>query len=693
MQINEALTSIRGIGPGRAEMFAALGLFSIRDLMYFSPRDYLDYSVSRQISDVQHGEYAAVCVKFIGPAKSFRTKNKMTVTTVSVADDSENMQAIWFNRPYVAQLVPKETGGYVLGRMDRQHGARFINAVFVDKLPGILPVYPLAKRLNQNIIRNAVKAAVDSCVKSISETLDRDIRNRFKLAPIEFAIRNLHFPTDMNALSVARRRLSFEDALIFTIVLEIMRSGRSAANGIAFKTQNTIDEFLPKLPFQPTEAQLKVMGEISEDMARSTPMNRLIQGDVGSGKTVLALYAMFAAMKNGYQSVLMAPTEILAEQHYKQLKSIFNEKCALIVGSMSKKQSDTILAGIRSGDIVAITGTHALIEGKIKFKRLGLVITDEQHRFGVRQRALLGHKGETQDEDRYEATNFAAQDVVMANVAPDTLIMSATPIPRTLSLILYGDLDISIVDGMPPGRKPVVTHYVPKSKRVSMYRYIESCIKEQGIQAYVVCPMIEDNDEISDTLSAESVYNELKSNLSVRLGLMHGRLKNAQKDEIMTAFRAQEIDLLVSTTVIEVGVDVPNACIMVIESADRFGLAQLHQLRGRVGRGEKESHCFLLSSSQTQTVKERLKTLVSTNDGFKIAEKDLETRGPGEFLGTRQHGISEFGSASLAMDIETLMDARDAAIEIIKNPTEKNVNLIRLAKEKYHNVVSNIVIN
>lgn len=683
MQLNEALTSIKGIGPGRAERFAALGLFSVRDLIYFSPRDYLDYSVAKRIADIQHGEYAAVCVKFIGTAKSFRTKNGLTITSVSIGDDSGNMQATWFNQPYIGRSIPREAGGYILGRMDRQQGAKFINAVFVDELPGILPVYPLARRLNQNIIHNAVKTALNACVGDVPETLDSDMRNRFKLAPIDFSIRNLHFPADMNALYAARRRLSFEDALIFTIVLEIMRSGRSAANGIAFKTENIIDEFLPKLPFLPTEAQLKVMGEISTDMASSIPMNRLIQGDVGSGKTVLALYAMFAAMKNGYQSVLMAPTEILAEQHYKQLKGIFGERCALIVGGMSKRQSDAILEGIRSGDIIAITGTHALIEGKVKFNRLGLVITDEQHRFGVRQRALLGHKGEEPN----------ARDAAETCVVPDTLIMSATPIPRTLSLILYGDLDISIVDGMPPGRKPVITQYVPKSKRVSMYKYIENCIKEQGIQAYVVCPMIEDNDEISDALSAESVYDELKNNLCVRLGLMHGRLKNAQKDEMMTAFRAHEIDLLVSTTVIEVGVDVPNACIMVIESAERFGLAQLHQLRGRVGRGEKESHCFLLSSSQTQTVKERLKTLVSTNDGFKIAQKDLETRGPGEFLGIRQHGISEFASASLAINIETLTEARNAAIEIIKNPTEKNANLIRLAKEKYHNVVSNIVIN
>lgn len=669
--LNQALTSIKGIGPKRAERFAALGLFSVRDLLYLFPRYYLDYSRPRLISQIEHGEFAVVKVEFIGLPKTVRIRNGMTITTVSVGDESGNMQATWYNQPYAAGLVPKEVGGFVMGRMDKRHGAKLITPSFTNELPGILPIYPLVRGLNQKIVRDAVKNAVHSCMDELDESFDEALMQKFDLISLKSAIKNIHFPNGMESLEAARKRLAFEDALIFTIVLEILRSDRNRNAGIAYRTDNCMKEFISLLPFAPTNAQLEVMNELNADMCLLRPMNRLIQGDVGSGKTILALYAMFVAMKNGYQSVLMAPTEILAEQHYRQLKNIFGERAALITGGMSRKQSEEVIQGIREGSILVVTGTHALIENKVEFHKLGLVITDEQHRFGVRQRAALGHKG----------------------CCPDALIMSATPIPRTLSLILYGDLDISIVDGMPPGRKPVKTRFVPQEKRIDMYRYIEACIREQGIQTYVVCPMIEENDEMGDVNSAENVFKELRENLDVRVELMHGRMKNAEKEQIMNEFRLGDIDLLVSTTVIEVGVDVPNACVIVIESADRFGLAQLHQLRGRVGRGDKESFCFLLSASRSKSVKDRLETLVATNDGFKIAEKDLETRGPGEFMGTRQHGISEFGTAALAMNLETLTRARDAAIEIMKDPGRSGEKLIESAKNKYRSVIENVAIN
>ncbi|MBQ3938284.1 MAG: ATP-dependent DNA helicase RecG, partial [Clostridia bacterium] len=436
-------------------------------------------------------------------------------------------------------------------------------------------------------------------------------------------------------------------------------------------TAGILGEFLPLLPFEPTDAQYGVMNEIALDMASDQPMSRLIQGDVGSGKTVLALYAMYVAAKNGYQSVLMAPTEILAEQHFKQLRHFFGERAAILTGHMTAKERRETLAGIADGSTIAVCGTHALIENGVEFSNLGVVITDEQHRFGVRQRAAIGKKGE----------------------APDTLIMSATPIPRTLSLILYGDLDISTVRGMPPGRKPAVTKLVPERKRADMYRYIEKLIADERIQAYVVCPMIEENEELEGVRSAESLYEELRGNLSLRIGLLHGRMKNGEKDELMERFRKGELDMLVSTTVIEVGVDVPNACIMVIESAERFGLAQLHQLRGRVGRGDKQSYCFLLTGSGSKTALERLRFLAETSDGFRIAEKDLELRGPGELIGMRQHGISEFGAAALAMDIETLRLAKECAALLLSGPEDESAKIIEKAMRKYARSLENVAIN
>lgn len=666
-----SITSIKGIGPGRAQQFARLGLFSLGDLLEFLPRSYLDYSAPKRIAELDDGEAAAVRVLHIGPPRLYRSKTKITVVSASIGDDSGNMVATWFNQPYMGKNVPKEPGGYIVGVMDRRAGARFLRASFVRELPGVVPVYPLVKGLSQSSVRKAVKAALDACLDLVEETLPEPVLKEYGLIGLRDAVAQVHFPTDPGFLEKAKRRLAFEDAAVLTAVLEMLRKTEREAKGIAFNTAGILPEFLSRLPFEPTEAQFAVMNEIALDMASARPMNRLIQGDVGSGKTVLALYAMFVAAKNGYQSVLMAPTEILAMQHYKQLVRFFGERAALVTGSMGAKEKRSVLAGIAGGSIVAVTGTHALIEGGVEFNNLGVVITDEQHRFGVRQRAAIGKKGE----------------------APDTIIMSATPIPRTLSLILYGDLDISTVRGMPPGRKPAVTKLVPESKRVDMYRYIEEMIKQKAVQAYVVCPMIEENEALSGVRSAETLYAELHSNLALRIGLLHGRLKPAEKDGLMADFRDGRLDLLVSTTVIEVGVDVPNACIMVIESAERFGLAQLHQLRGRVGRGDKESFCFLLTGSRSKIALERLKLLTETSDGFKIAEKDLETRGPGELIGMRQHGISEFGAAALAMDIETLREAKACAVELLNDPAETDGRFVQKARRKYQRSLENIAIN
>lgn len=669
--LNEALTSIKGIGPVRAERFAALGLFTFSDLISFMPREYRDFSRVTNICDLQQDDYALIRVTELGVPKTVRIpRSHLIVTTVSVSDGTGRLQAAWYNQAYAAKRVPMASGAYVIGKVDKRRGVKLLQPVFTSEIPGIQPIYPLVKGLNQSIIRNSIRIALNSCRDEIADELGESIRKEFSLMPKADALENVHFPQDAASLNAAKRSIAFEDALLFTVMLAYIRSLRSREKGIAFEVEGVKEEFLKMMPFAPTNAQSRIIDEIACDMHSSSPMNRLIQGDVGSGKTVLALYAMYTAMKNGYQSALMAPTEILAQQHYKQLESIFGEKAAIITGRQTKKQREELLRRIAEGEVTAVTGTHALIEGNVRFQNLGIVITDEQHRFGVHQRAKLSSKA----------------------AMPDVMIMSATPIPRTLSLILYGDLDVSILNDMPPGRIPVNTKCVPQSKRIDMYRYIERTVHEKGIQAYVVCPMIEDNEEPDSVSSAEAVYDELSEMLSVRVALMHGRMKNADKESTMEAFRRGDIDVLVSTTVIEVGVDVPNANIIVIESADRFGLAQLHQLRGRVGRGKLESYCFLLSDSDSKLVRDRLKTITETNDGFKIAEKDLEMRGPGDFIGTRQHGEVGLGAA-LGADFNTLLEAHEAAERIMKENTPDAERLIDKAKQRYERSYRDIAIN
>lgn len=419
--------------------------------------------------------------------------------------------------------IPREPGGYILGFMDKKHGARFVRAVFSDTLPGVLPVYPLVRGLTQSVVRNAVRAALDACgTGMMQETLPRSVLSEFNLISLKHAIHSVHFPHDAEELRQARRRLAFEDALMLTIVLQMLRQERGRERGIAFETGGVRNEFIEMLPFELTHAQCSVMDELEHDMSAPRAMNRLIQGDVGSGKTVLAMYAMYIAMKNGRQSVLMVPTEILAEQHYVQLQRYFGNKCALLTGKTTQKERIRILNGIKNGEIIAVTGTHALIQSNVEFYNVGLVVTDEQHRFGVHQRALLNKKAES----------------------PDVLIMSATPIPRTLSLILYGDLEISIVNGMPLGRKPILTRLVPLQKRVSMYRYIENCVKESGIQAYVVCPLVDEQDEQNESElsfcrvpSAKGVFRELSQNLSIPVGLLHGKMNGKLKTSVMESFQ------------------------------------------------------------------------------------------------------------------------------------------------------------
>jgi ATP-dependent DNA helicase RecG len=554
------------------------------------------------------------------------------------------------------------------------NGKKLINPSFSAGLPGIVPIYTISKGLTQRQMRESIRSAINMLSGSLKDPLPESFRQRYSLCELNYALENIHFPTSQEVLEQAKRRLAFEDMLYFMLAMSLLKPIRLGQKGIAFDVSGAKEAFINKLDYTPTDAQRRVIDEIAADMRSEKRMNRIIHGDVGSGKTMLALFALSIALKNGYQGVMMAPTDILASQHYINASRFFKNGVYLLKGGMKKSERDEIYEFISNGQAKIIIGTHALIQDELKFFRLGLVITDEQHRFGVRQRAAIEGKGDT----------------------PDTLVMSATPIPRTLALIIYGDLDVSLLDELPPGRKPIKTYLVPEHKRGAMYEFIKKQI-ENGHQAYIVCPLIDESEALGTVKSATELFNELKEGrfCEENIALLHGKLNAADKTRIISAFNDGGLKVLVSTTVVEVGIDVANATVMVIESADRFGLAQLHQLRGRVGRGAEESYCFMLSGTSTPETLERLRTLVNNSDGFAIAQKDLELRGPGEFLGTHQHGIDELNMASLLKDMTLVSQAQAAAAYILSgaaSKTEKDV-IVNTVMKRYRKKFKEITIN
>ncbi len=640
--LNDKITSIKGIGPRRAELFGKLGLTSLYELLYFLPRSYKDYSRISSVEECSHGDDAALFLMVDAEPKLARIRRGLDILSVSAHDGSGKIRLTWYNQSYRKAQLSEGMKIYACGRIDSSRGKKMINPALFDAIPGILPVYSLVHGINQRLMREAVKAAIKACKGELEDMLPVCIRKQNSLPALEEAICELHFPHDMDSLHLARRRLAFEDMLVFQLMTKFLKERRGKCRGVAFQSY-AIKDFLSNIPFEPTKAQARVMAEIADDMSSDRPMNRLIQGDVGSGKTIPAMYAMAIAVHSGYQAVLLAPTEILSRQHYGILKALFGERAVILHGGMKKSEREAAYSAIATGEALAIVGTHALLQESLSFYRLGLVIADEQHRFGVQQRAKLKGEG-----------------------SPDMLIMSATPIPRTLTLLLYGDLDLSVLDELPPGRKPVTTRFVPDEKRGKMYDFIVEQLR-LGRQAYVVCPLVEPSEELEDAVSAIELYNELRKKLPVRVALLHGQMKSVDKQAAIESFRAGNTDILVSTTVIEVGVDVPNASVMAIENADRFGLAQLHQLRGRVGRGSEASYCFLLSRSKAETAKERLSILTQTQNGFEIAQKDLSMRGPGELLGQRQHGVSELKALMLAADMDVFYAAQKTAEDICEN--------------------------
>ena len=653
-----SLTSIKGIGPARLKAFAAAGIRSVRDLVMFLPKDYRDLSVFTPLSEVRPGETVAVRGRVAGEPSQRRVR-RLVITKVYITDDTETLPVVWYNQPWLKDQLTRGRELMLCGRCEARGATIQLTSPVIEKETGLLPVYRNIPGIPAKALRQSVETALKVCEGQWPDELPEAIRRRHGLCERNFAMRNAHFPDSREALETARRRIAFEELLMYQVAISLRRGRNEPGVRIDFSDEK-VEEFWKKLPFAPTQAQRRVLDEAAADMRGPYAMARMVQGDVGSGKTAVAFGAMYLAWTGGYQSALMAPTEVLARQHYEGAKALLEPlgmKLGLLTGSLTQKQHRIAHEAIASGEWDAVIGTHALITEGVEYKNLGLAVTDEQHRFGVRQRTSLGRKGD----------------------APNVLVMSATPIPRTLSLILYGDLDISIIDELPPGRKGVRTRIVPEDKREGMYGFLRDEVR-QGRQVYVVCPLVEESEAV-DARPAEQVYEDLRTrDLSdLRIELVHGRMKAADKEAVLEKFRCGQADVLVSTTVIEVGVNVPNASVMVIENAERFGLAQLHQLRGRVGRGADEAWCFLMAEPN-----ERLRFMCSTTDGFKIAQKDMELRGPGDLFGTRQSGTIVYGVGTLAGDTQLLKVVHDEARALLKDAQSEDAQtVIRLAESAY----------
>lgn len=638
---------LKGVGEKRAELLRKKGIDTVGALLRFYPRAYLDWQNITPISECHEGENVCVRAEITSPVKTANIRRGMTLYKFSAADDSGVIEVTLFNRKYLAENLREGRSYLFYGKLGYGITLRQMSSpeIMPAEYMGIEPVYAASEGLSSKTIEKIMKNAL-VYTDSMQDAIPDGIRQKNGLCDFKTALKSIHFPLERQALESAKRRLVFEELFVLQTGLLFLKRRRRALAGCTVK-ENLLDEFKKTLSFKLTGAQERVINECLSDMMSPRPMNRLIQGDVGSGKTAVAAALMYISAGNGFQSALMAPTELLAEQHFKTLCKITENsgiKCALLTGSLTKKQKDEVKSGLKSGEIKVAVGTHALLTDDVEFESLGLVVTDEQHRFGVGQRGRLSSKGNN----------------------PHTLVMSATPIPRTLGLIIYGDLDISIIDEYPAGRQKIATYCVDSSYNARVYNYIKKFIAE-GRQAYIVCPLVDENEALG-IKSASEYYEELSENQfkDYTVGLLHGKMKPKDKESVMRRFAAGEIQLLISTTVIEVGIDVPNAALMVIENAERFGLSQLHQLRGRIGRGEYSSACILISDVKSGDTKRRLDVIKNNTDGFKIADEDLKLRGPGDFLGSRQHGLPDMKIADIFADRETLHSAGKEAEELLR---------------------------
>ena len=655
MGMDTGIRYLKGVGEAREKLMKKLGIHTLSDLVGYFPRTYEDRTRFKRINALTIGE--TVCVRAMAAAAPQLThvRRGLDLVKLRAADDSGTLDITFFNQSYIKDSIVqgktyvfygKVTGTLLRPSMSNPY---FESDTDSGTLTGrLIPIYASTSGLSQKTILNAVQGALDKCGDELPDVLPENIVRHNELCRARFAYENIHFPTDDKCLELARRRLIFEELFILSAAMKLMRAKRGSKTGMRLAKPD-FHEFYSALAFEPTGAQVRVINEAALDMSSLKPMNRLVQGDVGSGKTIVAAACCWIVWRGGYQAAFMVPTEILAKQHYSTLSELLEPlgmRVGLLTGSMTAKRKQEVYDKLGLGEIDLVIGTHALISHAVHFACLALVITDEQHRFGVNQRSMLSEKGDS----------------------PHVLVMSATPIPRSLALIIYGDLDVSILDEMPPGRRAVKTYVVGDRHRQRVYSFIEKLVHE-GRQAYIICPMVEEGDEPEDWLkSAQTHYDSLQNEIlpNLRVALVHGKMAIKEKDAAMSAFSAGNADILVATTVVEVGVDVPNAALIVIENAERFGLSQLHQLRGRVGRGAHESYCILFCGTSGETSHERLKIMRETNDGFKIAEEDLKLRGPGDFFGSRQHGLPEMRIANFATDMVLLNQAQAAANEFMR---------------------------
>ena len=651
MKMTDKITALSGVAAKRAVLYNKLGIETVGDLIEHFPKSYTDYSETVKIADAPINEQAVIKGFVTKKIPAARIRQGLVLYKVIVDDGSDTLTVVLYNNRFAYEALELDKEYRLFGRISGGFTRKEMNTpqvIAADETRLIRPKYALTEGLSPQMVITNMTEALRCVSEQVEEFIPDDIRQKYELCTEEYALRNIHFPESAHAAEISRRRLGFDELLVMQCAMGLLRDRSREVTGCPMKPVD-IGEFERSLPFEMTGAQKRACGEIFKDMCGTTPMNRLVQGDVGSGKTAVAAAACWFAYKNGCQSALMAPTEILARQHYATLKNFLEPlgiNVGCLTGSMTQKQKNEIKAQLKNGDINVITGTHALISESTEFDRLGLVITDEQHRFGVNQRKLFAMKGEK----------------------PHKLVMSATPIPRTLSLIIYGDLDISIINELPKGRQPVETYAVTGKLRSRALGFVKKEL-DAGRQGYIVCPMIDETDGNSELQAAKAYAEKIAAGelKGYTVGLLHGKMLPGEKDAVMADFKEGKIQLLVSTTVIEVGVDVPNATVIMIESSDRFGLSQLHQLRGRVGRGQYKSTCILLTDNATEETRARLKIMSSLHDGFAIAEEDLKMRGGGDFFGSRQSGLPPLKVADLYSDRQLLGDSSNAAKEILKN--------------------------
>ncbi len=681
LSLDSPVTNLKGVSTAYAAKLQKLGVETIRDLLFYFPRRYNDFSVTRPIAQLIPGEEQTV-EGVIWEASVHPYRRGLKAVEAVIGDETGNIRAIWFNQVYLTRVLKPNTRVVLSGKVEIFRGRKQFQSPEYELIQPegellhtgrVVPVYPLTEGLFPRPLRRVIKEALDKWLPLVEDSLPLEIREANDLLPLQEAIRQAHFPKDTTSASEARRRLAFDELFLIQLgVLSRKREWQGEPGHPLEVDTGVLDSLLKALPFTLTSAQERVLKQVLEDLQKPQPMTRLLQGEVGSGKTVIAAIALLIAVANGYQGAFMAPTEILTEQHFRTLQSLFQQFAhpvweshffcfytpanipkpvgiGLLTGSLSPTEKEDIHWRIANGGVDIMVGTHALIQGEVSFDRLGVVVVDEQHRFGVAQRAALREKG----------------------TRPHLLAMTATPIPRTLALTLYGDLDISILDELPPGRQPVRTKRVDPLKRQGAYSFVRQQVK-MGRQAFIICPLIEES-EIIETRAAKQEFERLSREVfpDLRLGLLHGRMGIQEKNRVMESFHKRELDILVSTPVVEVGIDVPNATVMMIEGADRFGLSQLHQLRGRIGRGEHESYCILLTDSPSGEAAERLAIIEKTNDGFVIAEEDLRLRGPGEFFGTRQSGFPDLKMATLS-DTKLLELARTEAGRLLQSDPSLN---------------------